>query len=91
MNENTLPLGIMRQAMMKLDGFITDIRECVEDDDISPADKEQFEIIAELAGNIQAVLTNMAMQEIGEEDFLNEQPELDEIDPFPGSETKLVD
>lgn len=85
MSENTLPLGIMRQAMMKLDSFITDMRESAEDEDISCKNKELFGYLAEEAGNILAVLTNMVMQEMGKDDFLDERLEPDAIDLFPGT------
>lgn len=41
--EYRMPLGLCKQATMKLDAFITDIHEIKEDEDLSPEDKQMFE------------------------------------------------
>ena len=90
-NKSTLPLGILRQAVMKLDSFITDMKECIEDEDTNPEDKEQFEKMAEVAGDMQAIIVNMVSREISEEDFLNEHIDPDQLEPYPGTEESLLD
>lgn len=89
-NKQTLPLGIMRQAIMKLDSFIADMHECIEDEDISEENRNSFRYIAEVAGNLQAGITNMAMQEVDEAEFLAEQIDPDEIEVYPGTESDIM-
>lgn len=84
MNEQDgkLPIGIMRQAVLKLDSFITDMAECMEDPDISDSDRESFSSLKDMAGEMEAQIVSVAMSEIGEEDFLNETIEMD---PLPSA------
>lgn len=86
-----LPLGVMRQAVMKLDSFITDMAECMEDEDIDDYDRQSFCVLKETAANMEATLVNVAMKEISEEDFLAEEPEMDPIDPAPGEVDDIMD
>lgn len=67
--EYRMPLGLCKQAAMKLDAFITDIHEIKEDEDLSPEDKQTFERIAEIAGAMLAAIINMVTKEMGEEEF----------------------
>jgi|GEM_PF-2976008 len=85
-NKMKLPLGIIRQAVMKLDSFIIDIKEILEDDDLDDDDRELFEKISETAGIMGAEIINIVRREMDEEEFLNENPEMDPIDAFPGTE-----
>lgn len=91
MGDNKLPLGIMRQAVMKMDSFISDIHECIEDEDLSTEQRDIFYQLSEMAGSMQAAIVNMANTEIGEEDFLSENIPLDNIDPYPGTSDDLLD
>lgn len=86
-----IPLGLCKQAVMKLDSFINDINEIREDADIDPEDKETFDQISEIAGTMIAAITNIVSKEINEDDFLNETIDMDEIDPYPGDDTDILD
>lgn len=91
LSDNKLPLGIMRQAIMKMDSFISDIHECMEDEDVTDDQKYVFQQIVETAGNMEAAIVNMASVEIPEEDFLRETITPDPIDPYPGTDDDLLD
>lgn len=86
-----IPLGVCKQACMKLNSFITDIHEMSEDPDVDPEDKETFIQIAEVAGIMMANIVNIVSKECGEEEFLNEDIPLDEIDIYPGDEDDIID
>lgn len=87
MDEHKLPLGIIKQAVMKLDSFSIDMSEIIEDEDITQDDKEKFQTLRSTAGDMMALLINIVREEIGEEEFINEQIDLDEIDPYPEEPT----
>ena len=82
-NESRLPLGICKQAIMKLDSFITDVNEIAEDEEITQEDKEKFLYMSELAGNMMATIENMINREMDEADFIREEIGMDEIDEYP--------
>lgn len=88
--DNQLPLGILRQATLKMDSFISDIYEVLEDPDITSEDRYQFEQIVEVSSTIQAVIINTIKREISEEDFLNENPEMDHLEPYPEYEEDIL-
>lgn len=87
MNENQpngkLPLGLCKQAFMKLDSFMTDIKEIREDEDLDPDTRNQFDQMAEITGTMMAVIVNIVGAELEEEKFLKETIPMDEIDQFP--------
>ena len=90
--EYKLPLGLCKQAVMKLDAFISDIREIVEDEDIEPEDREDFETMAEMAGTMLATIINIVNKECEEHVFLAEQIPMDDIDSYPEEpETDIMD
>lgn len=89
--DGKLPLGILRQAVMKLESFAGDIREAAEDEDIEPTDKENFEKMAEMAGIMMANIVNTVSRELGEEEFLQEEFDMDAIDEYPGFTTDVGD
>lgn len=82
-NEYKIPLGLCKQAVMKLDSFMTDINEIREEEGLTAEDKQTFEQIAEITGTILAVIVNMVTREMGEEEFLSEDIAMDEIDRYP--------
>ena len=82
-NESKLPLGICKQAIMKLDSFMTDVNEIAEDEEISKEDKEKFLYMSELSGNMLATIENMVNREMDEESFIREEIGMDEIDEYP--------
>lgn len=75
-----VPLGLCRQAVMKLDAFMADIHEIKEDEELSPEDRQIFEQIAEISGEMMAAIVNMVTKEMGEEEFLSEDVVMDKID-----------
>lgn len=81
--ESKLPLGILRQACMKLDSFISDMAEAGEDPDIDADIRDSFVRIREMASLMQAQIINTVVSEGGEEeDFLNESFDMDKIDEW---------
>lgn len=78
-----LPLGLCKQAFMKLASFIADIHEIREDEDLTNDEKYEFTQMAEVAGMLGARILNTIKKECSEEEFLNEEVTLDEIDLFP--------
>lgn len=83
MEDNKIPLGLCKQAVMKLDSFNTDISEILEDDDIDEKDREDFMTMKEMADAMIAVILNIIEPEYSEEDFMNENIAIDDIDPYP--------
>lgn len=84
--EYKLPLGLCKQAAMKLDSFISDVREISEDEDIDVEDKQDFETMAEMAGTMLATIVNIVNKECEESEFLGEKIPMDEIDAYPEPE-----
>lgn len=80
-NDYKLPLGLCKQASMKLDAFITDLHEIVEDEDVDPGDRDLFNDMIEVANSIMANLINVVRKECDEEDFLSENVPMDAIGP----------
>ena len=78
-----LPLGLCKQAAMKLEAFISDVMEIKEDPDLEPEDKEDFETMAEIGCTMLATLINIVNKECDEHEFLGEKIPMDEIDPYP--------
>lgn len=81
--EYKLPLGLCKQAAMKLDSFISDVREIIEDEDIDQEDRQDFETMAEMAGTMLATIVNIVNKECEEAEFLGEKIPMDDIDSYP--------
>lgn len=88
---NKLPLGIMKQAIMKLDSALDDLNEIANDDDIDEIDKGDFENMSEYLTNIIAAMTIKASREMNEEEFIRENIQMDEIAPYPGEVSNILD
>lgn len=88
--ENRLPLGLCKQAVMKMDSFLSDIHEIILDEDISPEEKETFTTIKEMGQQIISHIVSIVSTEMDEDDFMNEDVQMDEIDKYPETED-LVD
>ena len=86
MDINTFPLGVCRQAIMKLDSANIDINEMIEDEDMTEDNREILRNISEYLCVFQAALTNLAAEVMGEEEFLSETLQMDEIDEYPTSD-----
>ena len=85
MNEqdNKIPLGLCKQAVMKLDSFISDVREIIEDPDLESEDRQDFETMADMAGTMLATIVNIVNKECEESVFLGEKIPMDGIDVYP--------
>ncbi len=84
--EHRIPLGLCKQAFMKLETAMSDIYEIMEDEDLNPDEKQVFAEIADCLSVSMAHIVNLVSKEIGEEDFLNEAIPMDEIGTYPGDE-----
>lgn len=89
--ERRIPLGLCKQAAMKLDAFITDIHEIKEDEDLTQEDKQTFEQIAEVSGTMLAIIINMVRKEMREDEFLAENIDMDEIDGYSRERAATLD
>lgn len=87
MNDGRIPLGLCKQAYMKLEGALCDIYEIKEDDDLDENEKQIFTEIAECLSISMAHIVNIISKEIEEEDFLNENIPMDEVGTYPESES----
>ena len=85
MTDGKLPLGILKQAVMKLDSANTDIKDAMADEDLTPDDVEALSQVSEVLQNTEAFLYSMVSQEIDEDEFANEDVDMDEISEFPES------
>lgn len=81
--EKGLPLGLCRQSVMKLESALNDFNEIMEDESINDEQRLLFETLAETTGRIMASVINVVSQELGEDEFLGEQIEMDKIDMYP--------
>ncbi len=88
--EYKLPLGVCKQAILKYESALNDINEILSDEDIDDEQRETFSTIAEYTGNIIAHIYNEVSSEIGEEEFLAEQIEMDKIDNWPGENDDIL-
>lgn len=90
-NESKLPLGLCKQITLKLESVISDLYEIREDEDVSAEDKEVFQQMTEIAGNMEAAMINIVNKELGEEEFMQETVPMDEIGEYPGDEIDILD
>lgn len=90
-NESKLPLGLCKQVSLKLASVITDLYEIREDEDVSAEDKEIFEQMTEMAGNMEAAMINIVNKELGEDEFIQETVPMDEIGEYPGDDVDILD
>lgn len=91
MQDGKLPLGIMKQAVMKLDSAGVDIREALEDEDLNDGQREILMQISEMLPSMMSAILNIIVDEIDEEEFSNEEVEMDMIDDYPEKEFDLMD
>lgn len=84
------PIGVCKQACMKLDSFITDINEMKCDSSISEETKSRLNDMLEAAGSMEACLVNIVHKECGDEDgFLNESIEMDDCGSYDQESEEL--
>ena len=91
MEESKLPLGICRHCITALDAAKTDIHEILEDEEINEEDRNQFQYISEILGDMMAVIINMINRECDEEDFLQEHIDLQLEDYWGEPEIDILD
>lgn len=77
MNEGRLPLGIFKQAMMKLDSFHSDMYEIIEDEDINDEERKQCEVMAEIAYTMMSNISYIVSTEIDPDEFYDLKVEMD--------------
>lgn len=89
--DGKIPLGLCKQAALKLESFIVDVCEIKEDPDVNESDKEDLEKMVEMAGIMEATIINMVSKECGEEEFLSIEVPMDEVGSYPGDDTDIMD
>lgn len=89
--DGKIPLGLCKQAALKLESFIIDINEIREDPDVDQEDKDNLEKMVEIAGTMEAMIINMISKECGEEEFLAIEVPMDEMGPYPGDDVDIED
>lgn len=90
-SDGKIPLGLCKQAALKLESFITDICEIREDPDVDESDKEDLGKMVEIAGIMEATIINMVSKECGEEEFLSVDVPMDEVGQYPGDDIDIMD
>lgn len=91
MEESKLPMGICRHCITALDAAKTDIHEILEDEEINEEDRNQFQYISEILGDMIAVIVNMTNREIDEDDFMAEHIDLQLEDYWEEPEIDILD
>lgn len=81
--DGVIPLGLCKQAVMKLDSFLTDITEIMGDPDLSPEQLETFNTIKETANLMIANIVNIVASEMDEEEFMGVNVEMDKFESYP--------
>lgn len=89
--DGKIPLGLCKQAALKLESFIVDICEIKEDPDVDESDKEDLTKMVEIAGIMEATIINMVNKECGEEEFLSIDVPMDEVGSYPGDDTDIME
>lgn len=89
--DGVIPIGLCKQAVMKLDSFLTDINEILEDPDIEDDDRDTFNTIKETGNLMIAHIVNIVSKEMSEEEFETTDVQLDEIDSYPEDNDDILD
>lgn len=89
--DGKIPLGLCKQAALKLESFIVDVCEIREDPDVDESDKEDLAKMVEMAGIMEATIINMVSKECGEEEFLSIDVPMDEVGSYPGDDTDIME
>lgn len=82
MNER-LPLGILKQAFMKMQSFIEDIHEAADDPSLTEDERYEFQQMGEVSSIIAMRILNIVQKEMAEDDFLHMDIPMDEIEKYP--------
>lgn len=89
--DGKIPLGLCKQASLKLESFISDVYEIIEDPDLTDSDRDDFKKMAEIAGWMEAHIINIINGECEETIFLSEDIPMDQIGSYPGDEIMTPD
>lgn len=84
--DGKIPLGLCKQAALKLDSFIQDCYEILEDPDLDPSDKEDFHKMIEISHIMEATIVSIVSKECSEEDFTSVEVAMDSVGTYPGDE-----
>ena len=78
-----LPMGILKQAFMKIQSFVDDIDEASEDNDLTEDEKYEFKQMVEIGTLMAMRILTIVEQEMSEDEFLNIDIPMDEIEEYP--------
>ena len=78
-----LPMGILKQAFMKIQSFVDDIDEASEDNDLTEDEKYEFKQMVEVGTLMAMRILTIVEQEMPEDEFLNIDIPMDEIEEYP--------
>lgn len=81
--QDRLPLGVLKQAFMKMQSFVEDIHEAADDPDLTEDERYEFNQMGEVGTIIGMRILNIVQQDMSEEDFLNIEIPMDEIEEYP--------
>lgn len=95
-NENGLPLGLCRQAVLKLESAMNDFNEIIEDESLNDEQRLLFEELSEVTGRMMASVVNVVSAEMDEDTFLGERIAMDHISmnedgSYPEEEIDILD
>lgn len=92
MDNKGLPLGLCKQAMLKIEAAMQDFNEIAEDENLNDEQRLLFESLSEISGQMMASIVNFVNDEISEEDFLNEHIDMDILtEDYPADENDIMD
>lgn len=83
LKDGRIPLGLCKQAVMKLDSFMSDINEIKDDPDLEDDDRDICLTILETSQVMMAHIINIVSKEMEEEEFLKEDIPMDHIEEYP--------
>lgn len=89
--ESRLPLGLFKQALLKLESFADDIHEILEDPDINAEERNTLQAMSEYSATMAAHIINIIRVECDEEEFLAEEVPMDVIGSYPGDDMDIID
>jgi len=87
-NEYKLPLGILKQIVLKFDSALSDINE-VLDSNINEDDRNRFQQMKEITQEMLSNVYATVQQEIDEEAFKNEYVPMDEMEDLFGEQIEI--
>lgn len=89
--DGVIPLDLCKRAAMKLDSFLTDIYEVLEDPDLDENQKYDFSLMTELGSVMITRIVNIVRKEMNEEELLTNDIDIGEFDEYPVKEPSIFD